>query len=87
MTYRVEWIGAQRDRARLPNRVAMAVLVYVDERLAQNPRRLRKPLAGELPGIWSARNGDYRVLRRINEDSQTIVILHVDHRAHAYRPR
>ena len=88
MTYRVEWSGpAQRDMARLPQRVVIAVLVYVDGRLAQNPRRLGKPLAGDLQGIWSARNGDYRVLLRIDEDSQTIVILHVDHRAHAYRPR
>ena len=88
MTYRVEWSGpARRDMARLPNRVAMAVLVYVDERLAQNPLRLCKPLAGDLQGIWTARNGDYRILLRIDQDSQTIAILHVDHRAHAYRPR
>ena len=88
MTYRVEWSGpAQRDMARLPHRVAIAVLVYVDERLAQNPLRLGKPLAGELQRTWTARNGDYRVLLRIDKDSQTIVILHVDHRAHAYRPR
>jgi mRNA interferase RelE/StbE len=73
--------------ARLPQRVVTAVLVYVDERLAQNSRRLCKPLAGELQGIWTARNGDYRVLLRIDDDSQTIVILQVDHRAHAYRPR
>ena len=73
--------------ARLPHRVAMAVLVYVDERLAQNPLRLCKPLAGELEGIWATRNGDYRVLLRIDEGSETIAILHVDHRAHAYRPR
>jgi mRNA interferase RelE/StbE len=73
--------------ARLPSRVVTAVLVYVDERLAENPRRLGKPLVGDLQGVWSARNGDYRVLLRIDEDSQTIVILHVDHRAHAYRPR
>jgi mRNA interferase RelE/StbE len=87
VTYRVEWSGpAQRDMARLPHRVVIAVLVYVDERLAQ-PRRLCKPLAGGLQGIWTARNGDYRVLLRIDEDSQTIVILQVDHRAHAYRPR
>lgn len=88
MTYRVEWSGpAQRDMARLPRRVASAVFVYVDERLAQNPFRLSKPLAGELHGIWTARSGDYRVLLRIDEDSQTIVIVHIDHRAHAYRPR
>ena len=88
MTSRVEWSGpAQRDMARLPTRVVMAVLVYVDERLAQNPLGLCKPLAGDLQGIWTARNGDYRLLLRVDEGSQTIAILHVDHRAHVYRPR
>jgi mRNA interferase RelE/StbE len=73
--------------ARLPNRVAIAVLVYVDERLAHNPHRLSKPLTGQLRGTRTARNGDYRLLLRIDEDSETVGILHVDHRAHSYRLR
>jgi mRNA interferase RelE/StbE len=88
MSYRVEWSGpAQRDMARLPSRVATAVMVYVDERLAENPHRLSKPLTGDLQGKRSARNGDYRILLRIDDDPEVIWILNVDHRAHAYRPR
>ena len=34
--------------ARLPAKVALAVLTYVDHRLASNPLRLSKPLTGDL---------------------------------------
>jgi mRNA interferase RelE/StbE len=86
--YRVEWTTpAQRDMARLPARVADAILVFVDERLAENPTRLSKPLIGELAGKRSARNGDYRVLIRLDNDLHAVWIVHVDHRAHSYRRR
>lgn len=88
MSHRIEWSGpAQRDMARLPSRIAIAVLVYVDERLAADPHRLSKPLQGQLLGHRSARNGDYRILIRIDDAAGIVWILHVDHRAHVYRPR
>lgn len=71
--------------ARLPAKVAGAILTYVDERLAQNPARLSKPLSGDLDGLRSARNGDYRVLFELDDDTLTIAVIHVDHRAHVYR--
>ena len=71
--------------ARLPAKVAGAVLTYVDARLALNPARLSKPLSGDLDGLRSARNGDYRVLFELDEDASTIAIIRVDHRAHVYR--
>lgn len=73
--------------ARLPPKVALAVLTYVDHRLAENPERLSKPLGGGLADLRSARNGDYRVLFRLDADPAVLWIVHVDHRAHAYRPR
>jgi mRNA interferase RelE/StbE len=88
VTYRVGWATpAQRDMARLPARVAAAILVFVDERLAENPMRISKPLTGELAGKRSARNGDYRVLIRLDNDQHAVWIVHVDHRAHIYRRR
>jgi mRNA-degrading endonuclease RelE of RelBE toxin-antitoxin system len=85
--YRVSWTRpAQRDMARLPVRVAEAILTFVDDRLATNPARLSRPLRGEFEDLRSARNGDYRVLVRIDEDSETIFIRRVDHRAHVCRP-
>lgn len=88
MTYRVEWTGpARRDMARLPGRIATAILTYVDERLAQNPARLSKPLHHELTLLRSARNGDYRVPIRLQEKEEILFVVRVHHRAHIYRPR
>ena len=61
-------------------------MTYVDHRLAENPARLSKPLSGELAHLRSGRNGDYRVLFRL-DDPAVLWIMRVDHRAHAYRPR
>jgi mRNA interferase RelE/StbE len=73
--------------ARLPARVAGAILIFIDERLAESPMRLSKPLTGELAAKRSARNGDYRVLIQLDEDQHVVWIVHVNHRAHVYRRR
>lgn len=73
--------------ARLPPKVALAVMSYVDHRLAENPQRLSNPLAGELAHLRSARNGDYRVLFRVAEDPAVLWVMHIEHRAHVYRRR
>ena len=87
MTWQVFWTKpAARDLGRLPPRIAGVILTYVDERLAENPHRLSKPLQGNLADLRSARSGDYRVLFRIDEESGRLYVRRVDHRAHAYRP-
>jgi mRNA interferase RelE/StbE len=88
VTGRIEWTPpAQRDMARLPGKVAGPVMAYVDGRLADDGYRLSKPLGGELAGRRTARNGDYRILLRIDDEPPIVWIVHVDHRAHVYRPR
>ena len=87
MSYEVAWAApARRDLGRLPPRIAMVILTYVDERLALNPVRLSKPLRGSLDGLRSARSGDYRILVTVDPDAQRLLVVRVDHRAHAYRP-
>lgn len=88
MTYRVEWTSpAQRDIGRLPLKIAGAIMTYVDLRLAENPQRLGKPLGGDLADLYSARSGDYRVMFELDANAMVLSIVHVAHRAHAYRPR
>jgi mRNA interferase RelE/StbE len=71
---------------RLPEPVAAAVIEFITTTLTREPRRVGKPLRGELAGIWSARRGTYRVLYRIAEDRREIIVLRIDHRRDAYRP-
>ncbi len=77
---------AIRGLNRLPAKVAAAVVEFMTVALAENPQRLSKALRGDLEGYRSARRGDYRILIRIDEEVQTVLVIRVDHRAHAYRP-
>lgn len=70
----------------LPEAVAAAVIEFVTGSLLDRPRVVGKPLRGELAGIWSARRGTYRVLYRLLEESNEVVVLGVQHRKDAYRP-
>lgn len=75
-----------RDLARLPPRIATAIVEFVTAVLPESPERLTKPLTGDLSGYRSARRGDYRVLVRLDEETRVIVLHRVAHRAHVYRP-
>lgn len=76
---------AGRDLERLPEKVAVACVGFIYGPLAANPRRLGKPLLGEFKGHHSARRGAYRVIYRIDDTQILVDIVHIDHRAHAYR--
>ena len=71
----------------LPEPVAAAVIDFLTTALTENPRRVGKPLRGELAGIWSARRGTYRVLYRVHEDRHEVAVVRIDHRREVYRPR
>jgi mRNA-degrading endonuclease RelE of RelBE toxin-antitoxin system len=71
----------------LPEPVAAAVIEFLTTALVREPRRVGKPLRGDLTGIWSARRGTYRVLYRVLEEPREVVVLRIEHRRNAYRPR
>ncbi len=82
--------SAERQLARLPGRVAAAVVEFMIGPLCDNPRRVGHPLQRELQGLWSARRGAYRVVYSIDDDddtSLTVTVLRIDHRADVYRQR
>lgn len=78
---------AKRDLDKLPPRIVAAVIEFAFGDLAREPRRVGKPLRGELAGYHSARRGPYRLLYRIGDAAQTIWVHRVDHRADVYRHR
>ncbi|WP_372585671.1 type II toxin-antitoxin system RelE family toxin [Mycobacterium avium] len=77
--------SAKRDLDKVPPRILAAVIEFAFGDLAREPRRVGKPLRGELAGYHSARRGPYRLLYRIDEAAQTIWVHRVDHRADVYR--
>lgn len=78
---------AKRDMAGIPPRIVSAVVEFVYGDLAANPRRVGKRLGRDLEGSLSARRGPYRILYEIDDRTEVVQILRVDHRAGAYRPR
>lgn len=77
--------AAERTLARLPERVAAAVVEFMVGPLLEDPRRVGKPLQRELEGYRSARRGAYRVVYRIDDEAATIRVVRVDHRSDVYR--
>ena len=78
--------AARAIQTGLPEGVAAAVIEFLTGALISDPRRVGKPLRGDLAGIHSARRGTYRVLYRINDTRREVIVLRIDHRRDAYRP-
>lgn len=78
--------AARRSLNTIPPRVLSAVVEFTFGDLAREPRRVGKPLRGDLAGLFSARRGPYRVLYRIDDTARIVFIVRVDHRADVYRP-
>jgi mRNA-degrading endonuclease RelE of RelBE toxin-antitoxin system len=76
-----------RHLDRLPSKIRDAAVALMLGALAEEPRRVGKPLVGNLDGLWSARRGDYRVIYEIEDDSRTALVHRVQHRRDVYRPR
>lgn len=76
---------AERALARLPEKVAAAVVEFVTGALVETPRAVGHPLRRELIGLWTARRGPYRVVYEIDDDAGVVSVLRVDHRADVYR--
>lgn len=49
-----------------------------------NPKEFRKPLGGNLLGLWRYRVSDYRIVCNFQEDVMTIFGLVVGHRSKVY---
>lgn len=80
--------AARALASRLPEKVASAVHEFITTALLDNPQRIGKRLL--LPpyaGTWSARRGAYRVLYEIDDETRTVTVTAIEHRADAYRSR
>lgn len=84
--FEIAWAPtAQRDLARLPEKVAAAVIEFAYGALADAPYRVGGELHFELEGHRSARRGDFRVIYRVDDDEARIYIVAIGHRGDIYR--
>ena len=77
---------ARRAFDKLPISVAAAVLATLDA-IAENPRRLCKPLMFEHKGRFSARRGPYRIIYELEDQQHVVRVIAIGHRRDVSRPR
>lgn len=77
--------AARRRMDKLPLEAAIALYEHLTGPVAENARRLGKPLEAPYDGVWTTRRGDYRALYTINDTAHTVTVLAVAHRRDAYR--
>ena len=76
---------AERQLARLPEKVAAAAAEFITGALLDNPYRVGHALRDEYAGQYSARRGhDWRVRYRIAEDTHAVIVLDISHRSDTY---
>jgi mRNA interferase RelE/StbE len=79
--FAIAWTAASRRAlTRLPEKVATAVVEFLYGSVG-------KPLKLGLDGLHSARRGDYRVIYRIDDHQRQVIVVAIEHRSDAYRPR
>ena len=86
--YEIAWApSAQRDLARVPEKVATAVIEFAYGSLAESPQRVGGELHFDLAGHYSARRGDFRVIYRVDVQRRRVHIVAIGHRGDVYRRR
>ena len=71
----------------LPESVAFAAYEFIIGPLLDDPYRVGKRFRPPLHDRYSARRGTYRVLYRIDDERQQVIVVGVFSRADAYRAR
>ncbi|MEJ7707740.1 MAG: type II toxin-antitoxin system RelE/ParE family toxin [Nocardioidaceae bacterium] len=88
MSYQIVFsAAAKRDMEKVAPRIVSAIIEFVYGDLALHPLKVGKPLGRELAGSFSARRGPYRILYDIDDSTQSVKVLRVDHRSDVYRAR
>lgn len=78
--------SARRQLAeQLPESVAAACYEFLAGPLAEHPYRVGAPLRKPFEGYWRARRGAYRVRYKIDDKTETVHVVDIEHRRDAYR--
>ena len=85
--YAITFTPARRRLGALPLSAATALYEHLTGPVAENPRRLGKPLDAPFEDVLSTRRGDYRALYTVDDQARVVTVLAVAHRRDAYRPQ
>ena len=83
--YKVVYLDSvEKDLEKLDKPLVKKILNKIENYLAQDPKKLGKPLKGQFEGYWRFRFGDYRVIYKIAEKEILILVLRIGHRKSIY---
>lgn len=88
MAWEIEWQeDAAKEFRKLNRTIQREIWHYLTRRIlrADHPRQFGKALKGSKAGLWRYRITDYRIVCRIDEDRESILILRVAHRRQVYQ--
>jgi len=88
LAWRIKFSGrAVRQLRKLDPVQARRIRDFLRQRLAllDDPRRIGKPLKGELAELWRYRVGDYRLICEIQDDRLVVLVIRIAHREQVYR--
>lgn len=79
--------SAEKQLKKLLRSDSQRIISYLETRLlgAKDPRKLGKPLRGELSMYWRYRVGDFRIICDIQDKQLMILVIHIGHRRDVYR--
>ncbi|MBI4321529.1 MAG: type II toxin-antitoxin system RelE/ParE family toxin [Chloroflexi bacterium] len=75
---------AEKQIDNLPDQTAKRIQAAIVA-LAQNPRPPGCKKLRAQPPLYRIRVGDYRVVYDVDDQAQTVLVLHIKHRKHVYR--
>lgn len=90
MTWKIEvTTKAEKYLKKLDPQWQRAIRDFVEKELrtATDPRRMGKPLVGNLAGLWRYRLGIYRIICHIDDDKLIVLIVEIGHRNEIYRKK
>ena len=78
--------GAQKALKKMDKHQALLIMGWIQKNLVNctNPRMYRKGLTANRSGEWRYRIGDYRLIADINDETVTILMLHIGHSKDIY---
>jgi mRNA interferase RelE/StbE len=80
--------SAKKKLRKLDKQVAVRILDFMDERIAEleDPRAIGKALTGPILGAyWRYRVGDYRILCDIQDKLLRVLVIEIGDRKDVYR--
>ncbi len=85
MTWQIEFTpAAEKQLGKLHRDVQKRILKFLREKVGEDPRLSGKPLKGSQREFWRHRDGDYRILSKIQDKQMIILVVRVGHRKSIY---